>query len=77
MKDGVPKPRKTSGKTSDRILKEIRRNPDATIPELSNLVGVTSHSVERNLKKLHESGLVKRIGPAKGGHWKVRDVDSE
>jgi len=29
--------------------------------------------VEKNIKKLKEKGLLKRIGPAKGGHWDVSE----
>jgi ATP-dependent DNA helicase RecG len=64
---------KTSEKMSEKILTEIRNNRNVTIAELSELVGVTTRSVERNLKKLQESGLLERIGPAKGGHWVVRE----
>ena len=64
---------KTSEKTSEKILTEIRNNRNVTIAELSELVGVTTRSVERNLKKLQESGLLERIGPAKGGHWVVKE----
>ncbi len=63
---------KVSEKTSEKILREIRNNRDVTIAELSLVIGVTTRSVERNLKKLQESGLVARVGPAKGGHWVVR-----
>jgi ATP-dependent DNA helicase RecG len=63
----------TNEKTSEKILTEIRNNRSVTIAELSELVGVTTRSVERNLKKLQESGLLERIGPAKGGHWVVRE----
>jgi len=64
---------KTSEKTSEKILTEIRNNRNVTIAELSELVGVTTRSVERNLKKLQESGLLERIGPAKGGYWVVKE----
>lgn len=43
-----------------------------TIPELAALIGVTERSIERNIKKLQEPGRLRRIGPAKGGHWEVR-----
>ena len=64
---------KTSGKTSEKIFAEIRNNRNVTIAELSELVGVTTRSVERNLKKPQESGLLERIGPFKGGHWVVTE----
>ena len=67
----VKTPVKVSEETSEKILTEIRRNRYVTIKELSQLIGVTTRSVERNLKKLQDSGILKRVGPAKGGHWVV------
>ncbi|HEB93029.1 MAG TPA: winged helix-turn-helix transcriptional regulator, partial [Gammaproteobacteria bacterium] len=58
-------------KTSEKILSEILKNTYVTISELADLTGVTTRSVERNLKKLQDSGVLRRIGPAKGGHWEV------
>ncbi|MEA3287108.1 MAG: winged helix-turn-helix transcriptional regulator [Candidatus Marinimicrobia bacterium] len=62
---------KASEKASEKIIKEISRNSNATIASLAQLTGVTTRSVERNLKKLQESGQLKRIGSDKGGHWEV------
>ncbi len=66
---------KTSGnasvKTSGKILALLRDNPLLTIPELALSIGVTERSIERNLKKLQAESRLSRIGPAKGGHWKV------
>jgi predicted HTH transcriptional regulator len=66
---GTPDP--VSGKVSGKILAVIRRNPNITIPELAKLAGVSSRTIERNLQKLKEQGLLRRAGPAKGGHWKL------
>ncbi len=62
---------KTSVKTSDKILGELSLNSSMTIPELAEKIGVTARSIERNLKKLQDEGRLRRIGPAKGGHWEV------
>jgi len=59
------------GKMSGKILAVIRDQSDITIPELANLVGVTSRTVERHLKKLQQNGLLKRLGGRKHGHWEV------
>ena len=67
--DASPSPRE---KASEKILAEIRKNHDITIAELSQLVGITTRSVERNLKKLREGNRLKRIGPAKGGHGEIQ-----
>jgi len=62
---------KTSGKTSGKILDNLKEDEHLTIPELARLIGVTERSIERNIRKLQEQGLLRRVGPAKGGHWKV------
>ncbi|MBN1958679.1 MAG: HTH domain-containing protein, partial [Desulfuromonadales bacterium] len=49
----------------------IQATPSITIPELSQLIGVTERSIERNLQSLQTRGRIRRIGPAKGGHWEV------
>jgi ATP-dependent DNA helicase RecG len=62
---------KTSGKTSEKILVLVRTNSKITIAELSEKIGITERSIERNLQKLQRDNLLKRIGGAKGGHWEV------
>ena len=41
--------------------------------ELSEHVGISSRKIEQNIGKLKELGLLRRIGPAKGGHWEVKN----
>ena len=62
---------KTSEKTSEKILQAIRENEKVTISELSGLIGVTTRSIERNIKKLQEDGVLERVGPARGGYWEL------
>jgi ATP-dependent DNA helicase RecG len=62
---------KTSGKTSGKILSNLKQDKNLTIPDLARLIGVTERSIERNIRKLQDLGLLRRIGPAKGGHWEV------
>lgn len=64
-------PRKTSGKTSGKIVAMIRENPTVTIPEMAEALGMSTRAVELQIAKLRDSATVERIGPAKGGHWKV------
>ena len=62
---------KTSGKTSGKFLSNLKQDKNLTIPDLARLIGVTERSIERNIRKLQDLGLLRRIGPAKGGHWEV------
>ena len=62
---------KSSGKTDEHIIAMLRELPSATIPELADKLGVTTRAVEKQISKLKKSGKLRRVGPAKGGHWEV------
>jgi ATP-dependent DNA helicase RecG len=62
---------KKSEKTSEKILHLIAGNNKITIAELAEVVGVAPRSIERNIQHLQKQGLLRRIGPDKGGHWEV------
>ena len=49
----------------------LRQDATLTIPELAAHMGKSERAVERAIKKLREDGKLERVGPAKGGHWKV------
>lgn len=70
-KDSGESSGKTSGKTSGKIIALMESTPSITIPELADIIGVTARSVERNIQKLQDGGKIRRVGPAKGGHWQV------
>lgn len=57
-----------------KILEEMRNNPFITQKELANIVGITDKNIRNNISKLKDKGLVKRIGPDNGGHWKVLET---
>lgn len=58
------------GKTEKAILELIEKDPYITIPKLSEQIGIGTTSIENNIKKLKEKGLLKRTGK-KGGNWEV------
>ena len=58
-------------KTSEKILRIIARNQRTTISELAEAIGVTTRSIERNIKNLQAQGRLRRSGPDKDGHWEV------
>lgn len=62
-----------SEKSSEKIITAIKANPTISAQELAQMLGITSRAVEKHLSKLKEKGVIKRIGPDKGGHWKVYD----
>ncbi|HLD44681.1 MAG TPA: HTH domain-containing protein [bacterium] len=50
----------------------MRKNPLATIQEMATDLEVSTRAIEKQIAKLKESGQITRIGPDKGGHWKVK-----
>ena len=67
-----PKTReKTRVKTREKTIDLIKNNPKITSAELAEILEITVKGVEWNIKKLKEKGIIKRIGPAKGGYWEV------
>ena len=56
---------------SDRILVLLNQNPSASRRELAATLGTTRSIVRYRLDKLRASGKIERVGPDKGGYWKV------
>ena len=61
----------TVGETVGEILSLLRKTPNLTRNDLMKQTGLSVRGVEWNLAKMKKEGLIKRIGPAKGGHWEV------
>ncbi|WGK70385.1 putative DNA binding domain-containing protein [Candidatus Haliotispira prima] len=71
-KGGV-KERGKMGENRKKILNTMRNNPTVSQASLVEIVGIGSTSIEKNIKYLKDHGWIKRVGPAKGGHWEVID----
>ena len=63
--------KKTRKKTHEIILSIIERNPHVTLEQLAKSTGLSFKGIEWNVNILKEAGLLKRIGPDKGGYWQV------
>ena len=51
----------------------MRENPRITIAELAQTISISDRIIKKSIKKLKEGGLLRRVGPDKGGHWEVID----
>jgi ATP-dependent DNA helicase RecG len=77
--EGVENGGQKSGQKSGQIISKrqreildiIKDNPTISREELSKTLSINPSAVQRHLNKLKEKGLLKRIGPDKGGHWEV------
>lgn len=61
------------GENEQKVLEFIAANVRITIPVLADKIDISTTAVENNIKKLKTKGLLKRIGSARGGHWKIID----
>jgi len=73
---------KVGGKVGERlsinqrkIVKFIIKKPAISAKELSGLIGISQRKIEENIAKLKVTGILKRIGPDKGGEWRVNGQD--
>ena len=64
-------PQKTPQKTPQKILAAIRANPSVGTQEMADMIGVERSTVARAIAKLKRDGILRRVGPDKGGHWEV------
>jgi len=59
---------KELSKNERTILGEMRKNSRVTAEELSHLLNINLRNTKKNIEKLKQKGLLKRVGPAKGGY---------
>ena len=64
---------KSSQKSSQKILSLITENTRITTQEMADFWGISRRAVAKQLANLQTEGIVKRVGPDKGGHWEIRD----
>ena len=60
-----------TGSKSEKVVECLRMNPFATRQDLARDTGLSVRGVEWNLRKLSQLGIIRRVGPDKGGHWEV------
>jgi ATP-dependent DNA helicase RecG len=60
-----------SQKSSQRILALVAGRPEITIEEMAAALKISPRAVKKHLSNLKGKGLLKRVGPDKGGHWEV------
>jgi ATP-dependent DNA helicase RecG len=63
----------TPGKTAVEILRLLKADPALSVPQLAQKLGKSDSAILRAIRRLRESGRLERVGPDKGGHWKVNE----
>ncbi len=58
-----------------RLILALKKNKYTSRNKLAVLMGVSASTIKRDLEILKEQGIIKRMGPAKGGYWEVAEND--
>ena len=62
-------------KTGQKLLGLISREPEITTATLAARVGITRKGIEWQIRALKRAGRLERVGPDRGGHWRVVQED--
>ncbi len=57
--------------TQQRLLQELRNNPNLTQPQLATIMGLGKSAIQNNISFLKKNGYIERIGANKRGYWKI------
>lgn len=69
---GENKSRVIPEKSRDKIIVFLAEDGKLSAATLAEKIGISVKAVEKHLANLKKDGLIEHIGPAKGGHWKVK-----
>ena len=67
-KDNAIKP-----SSRDRILELVKNNPAHTAKTMATIMELSVQAIQKQIRKLKDEGRLERIGPDRGGKWKVID----
>ncbi len=72
-----PKTRQSGGKKSrQKIVDLISSDPYVTTEQLVEKMGISRDGVNYNIRELKKTGVLRRVGGRKFGHWEVCDAES-
>jgi len=54
-----------------KILELIQENAHISKKQMAESLGISETAVDKNIATLKKKGILKRVGPAKGGYWEV------
>ena len=66
------KGREKTEKSREKIIAMLAEDGKLSAATLAERLGITAKAVEKHLARLKTDGIIERIGPAKGGWWKVK-----
>ena len=72
-KGSLKSSQKGSQKSSQKIIELMKNDPKITVANLALHIGITERAIKKQIGKLKAKGRIRRIGPDKGGSWRVED----
>ena len=73
-KETTKKDENTTKKTTkEKIIELLRNNPNLSRSDLSVILKLSEDGIQYHLNDLKKKGIIKRVGPDKGGHWEVKE----
>ena len=63
LENSKMKTRKDVMEKQKRIIEEMRKNPQITYWDLQLILKISEKAVYKNIKKLKDAGIVRRLGP--------------
>ena len=61
----------TGSETKDQIINIIKQNPRISAAEIAKQLCISSRGIEKQIRKLRESGIIRRKGGRFGGYWEI------
>lgn len=71
-REKTTKSREKPQKSREKIVALLSEDGKLSAVALAKKIGISAKSVEKHLANLKADGIIERIGPAKGGYWKVK-----
>ena len=71
-REKTTKGREKPQKSREKIVALLSEDGKLSAVTLAKKIGISAKSVEKHLANLKADGIIERIGPAKGGYWKVK-----
>ena len=72
---GTGRPREKTEGTGEKILVLIAADPAITTARMADEIGISKKGIEWQIRRLKSAGRIERIGPDKGGRWRVTSDD--
>ena len=69
---GIEESKEKPTKSRDKVIALLSEDGKLSAVALAEKIGISAKAIEKHLANLKAEGIIERIGPAKGGYWKIR-----